>query len=277
MDSFLKCGEFAALCGTTKNTLIHYDRLGLLSPAYVTESGYRCYLPSQRYLFSSIRALCDAGLSLEEVGSALTGQNAEALIEIVGRCRSDMLTRMARLRVSLERLDELSRQARYAEAERLAPLGVRSRPKRSLALFGVSATGREAYFAAHVLKRDIEVVAAISEATPLASLAPYGGICSGAASVDEEVRYNDLFYVLPEEAEYAGASSVIEAGNYAVLSYDGPFDGRASAHRELLRFVESEGLRLDVPRYEIASFKLFDSVSKNYRCTIEMKAEKPLP
>lgn len=40
MDSFLKCGEFAALCGTTKNTLIHYDRLGLLSPAYVTESGY---------------------------------------------------------------------------------------------------------------------------------------------------------------------------------------------------------------------------------------------
>ena len=91
------------------------------------------------------------------------------------------------------------------------------------------------------------------------------------------MRYNDLFYVLPEEAEYAGASSVIEAGDYAVLSYDGPFDGRASAHRELLRFVESEGLRLDVPRYEIASFKLFDSVLKNYRCTIEMKAEKPLP
>ena len=34
-----------------------------------------------------------------------------------------------------------------------------------------------------------------------------------AASVDEEVRYNDFFYVLPEEAEYVGVFSVIEAGD----------------------------------------------------------------
>ena len=40
---YLKTGEFASLCGVTKDTLFHYDDIGLLKPARVGENGYRLY------------------------------------------------------------------------------------------------------------------------------------------------------------------------------------------------------------------------------------------
>ena len=42
MDKHLfKTAEFAALCGVKKDTLLHYDHIGLLKPQKVGENGYR--------------------------------------------------------------------------------------------------------------------------------------------------------------------------------------------------------------------------------------------
>lgn len=38
-----KTAEFAALCGVKKDTLLHYDHIGLLKPQWVGENGYRYY------------------------------------------------------------------------------------------------------------------------------------------------------------------------------------------------------------------------------------------
>ena len=39
-DDLLKAGEFAHLCGTTKETLRHYKDIGLLMPVAKAENGY---------------------------------------------------------------------------------------------------------------------------------------------------------------------------------------------------------------------------------------------
>ena len=44
---FLTSGEFARLCRTTKETLFHYDREGLLKPKLITGNGYRRYAGSR--------------------------------------------------------------------------------------------------------------------------------------------------------------------------------------------------------------------------------------
>ena len=36
-----KTAEFAALCGVKKDTLLHYDHIGLLKPQWVGENGYQ--------------------------------------------------------------------------------------------------------------------------------------------------------------------------------------------------------------------------------------------
>ena len=50
----LKVGEFARLCHTTKETLLHYDRKGLLQPRYISENGYRFYSMEQFFDFDMI-------------------------------------------------------------------------------------------------------------------------------------------------------------------------------------------------------------------------------
>ena len=52
--AFFTTGQFAKLCSTTKETLFHYDSLGLLKPARVGENGYRYYAASQ---FSTLTLL----------------------------------------------------------------------------------------------------------------------------------------------------------------------------------------------------------------------------
>ena len=67
MDALLKAGEFARLCRTTKETLRHYDRIGLLSPTMRGENGYKLYSFMQLVDFALVSALQSAGLSLAEV------------------------------------------------------------------------------------------------------------------------------------------------------------------------------------------------------------------
>ncbi|KAA3384529.1 MerR family transcriptional regulator, partial [Akkermansia muciniphila] len=60
-------GAFARLCGTTKETLFHYDAIGLLKPKEVRPNGYRAYAPEQFFDFDMVRMLRRAGSSLKEI------------------------------------------------------------------------------------------------------------------------------------------------------------------------------------------------------------------
>lgn len=60
-------GKFAQVCQTTKDTLRHYDEIGLLKPTSINENGYKVYSASQIIDFLTIASLQDAGCSLEEI------------------------------------------------------------------------------------------------------------------------------------------------------------------------------------------------------------------
>ena len=67
MKTFLNIGEFAHVCHTTRETLLHYDRKGLLKPGYVSENGYRRYSMKQFFDFDVISLLKETGSTLEEI------------------------------------------------------------------------------------------------------------------------------------------------------------------------------------------------------------------
>ena len=76
---FLKSGEFAQLCGTTKDTLRHYRQIGLLEPVSMSESGYALYSPLQVSDFLLIAALQRAGSSLEAIRTYLDDPREDEL------------------------------------------------------------------------------------------------------------------------------------------------------------------------------------------------------
>jgi len=58
--------EFAEICDTSKKTIIHYDRIGLLKP-HRRRGVFRLYEPHQALIFQKIMLLKSFGLKLKEI------------------------------------------------------------------------------------------------------------------------------------------------------------------------------------------------------------------
>lgn len=71
---YFKTAEFARLCGTTKDTLMHYDEINLLKPRYVGENKYRYYEINQLEAFYLIAGLKDIGFSLDYIKNQMSSQ-----------------------------------------------------------------------------------------------------------------------------------------------------------------------------------------------------------
>lgn len=78
-----KTGEFAKLCNTTKDTLFHYDQLGLLKPAVTGTNGYRYYSSNQIYFFDLIATLKEVGLSLQEIKSYISIRDTQLFLTML--------------------------------------------------------------------------------------------------------------------------------------------------------------------------------------------------
>lgn len=106
-----RIGEFSKMAKTTIKTLRYYDREGLLSPARVDEeTGYRYYTTGQLIRLSRITALRQAGLSVGEVASILSGQDRGELLRRRQTETEDELkemeSRLSRIRHLLARTKE---------------------------------------------------------------------------------------------------------------------------------------------------------------------------
>ena len=98
---WLTSGAFAALCGTTKETLRHYKDVGLLLPAYQGDNGYFYYDVEQFYDFYAISIFRQTGTPLEEIRRCLQGQNTAKTLELLREQR----VRLEAERQKLEHMD----------------------------------------------------------------------------------------------------------------------------------------------------------------------------
>ena len=71
-DLFFTRGQFAKYCKTTKETLRHYDKIGLLKPEKTGENGYHYYSARQLIKFTLISSLKTTGCSLDEINKYIS-------------------------------------------------------------------------------------------------------------------------------------------------------------------------------------------------------------
>ena len=82
-EKYLKIGDFAKLCNVTKDTLFHYERIGILKPEIKTEKGYRYYSVKQYFTFDIISILKEAGVSLKEIKWYLENIDTDVFIALL--------------------------------------------------------------------------------------------------------------------------------------------------------------------------------------------------
>lgn len=75
-----RIGEFSKLAKTTVKTLRYYEREGILIPEFVDENGYRYYTSKQLLDLARIVHLRQCGLTIEDIKSALAGENLKTLL-----------------------------------------------------------------------------------------------------------------------------------------------------------------------------------------------------
>lgn len=79
-DKLITIGQFAALHGINKKTLMWYDEIGLFKPAAINpENGYRCYSYHQSSILETILLLRELDVSIAEIQDFMQNRSAENL------------------------------------------------------------------------------------------------------------------------------------------------------------------------------------------------------
>jgi len=76
-------GDFAKISRLTRDTLLHYDRIGLLAPVSRGDNNYRYYSGNQLYVVNVIRTMQQLGMTLEEIKGLRDLRSPELLYDIL--------------------------------------------------------------------------------------------------------------------------------------------------------------------------------------------------
>lgn len=77
-EKLYKVADFARLCGLPKDTILYYDRIGLLHPAKVGSNGYRYYSFNQLFTAHLIESLKLSHMTLDEIREFMSAPDVDA-------------------------------------------------------------------------------------------------------------------------------------------------------------------------------------------------------
>ncbi|MCY9031804.1 MerR family transcriptional regulator [Bacillus subtilis] len=83
LQTHLTTGQFSKLMGVSKDTLFHYDRIGIFSPELKANNGYRYYSINQIDVFQVISTLKELEMPLKEIKEYLNKRSPDELIYLL--------------------------------------------------------------------------------------------------------------------------------------------------------------------------------------------------
>lgn len=95
-------GQFAAFHQINKRTLHYYDQIGLFSPAYKAENGYRYYTYLQSPTLEMLLTLRELGMPIEEIKSYMKKPNGPAFHRLVTE-------HIAQIQQTIQHLNQIKR------------------------------------------------------------------------------------------------------------------------------------------------------------------------
>lgn len=241
---YFKTAEFAALCGVKKDTLLHYDHIGLLKPQKVGGNGYRYYTIRQLAEYDLIAALRRLGTPLAEIRDYFPRRSPEtflALLREKQQALEEEQRRLARMGAFLE-----TTLHRGELAQRVQPGEVRieQRPRAYCAVIPAPDFER---FEESVYLLHIRNLLTWARKNGTMSQAPGDIICR--ESLERGSFLEDYYYCRVPEGTTGWDIRIREEGTYAVLYHQGPYETEAEACRYLRDWVWDHGYEIDGDLY----------------------------
>lgn len=97
--------QLSELAGVTVKTLHHYDKIGLLKPAFRTEKNYRYYTREQLFKLQQILFYRELDFSLKEIDSIINDESFN-LVEALKFHKEELIKRSSHLDQLIETVDK---------------------------------------------------------------------------------------------------------------------------------------------------------------------------
>lgn len=244
-SKYLTTGELAKLMHVTKNTLFHYDQIGLFSPEIVLENEYRYYSVHQIPVLEAILTLKDLGMPLKEIQQFLEGRNPEKLLELFEREEKLLAERIRKLKDRRQWMADTSRKIRDCRRLEKQQVQVVKKPCRYYVLDTFEASTDVAF-----AEKTTELIEAYESRCK--------SICYeiGYIQYENDIRrgiydhYSNVALIVGQ-APRGLDCKCLPAGDYLVTAYRGHWRGIGEAYRRILDYAAQEKLNLAAEFLEV--------------------------
>lgn len=236
---YLTTGEFAKAMGVTKNTLFHYDKIGLFSPDIVSENEYRYYSVYQMELFHTILVLKELGMSLDEIKNYLENRSPQKLQTIFSESEEKIELQMENLAKQLSWIKQQSANLSAALAQDFSSISVIFQPTRYYTYTSVMVNSE-----ADFCRKTNELITAIEQDSP--GLFYEIAYMQTESNISRQIydAYDNVLLLLKKKPNHI-ACHTIPAGDFLTAYHTGHWNTIGDCYERLLAYAKEHHLKLD--------------------------------
>lgn len=244
-SKLLTIGQFAALHGIHKKTLMWYDEIGLFRPAAVNpDNGYRCYSYRQSPVLETILLLRELSVSIPEIQEFLKHRSAESLKRLLEEKTAQLDQNILHLQALRNTLLGHHRDMVTLLTMDLSEITVVEKEECGLVTVEIN---RDTTF-----EKEVELITAETARYQLGRLheASYGSMIPVSSLLEGKFDdYTRLFIELPFLTRREGLH-LKPKGKYLKAFHKGDWERLPERYQEILQYAKEHGLALLGYSYE---------------------------
>lgn len=237
-EKYLTTGEMAHLAHVTKNTLFHYEKMGLFAPEIVMENDYRYYSIHQLEVLDAIILLRDLGMPLIEIRAFLEGRNPEKLLELFDREEEQIKEQMRRLKDQSQWIKEKREKIHNVLSVETDQIYVRHQTDTYVVISSFDQPTDKVY---------AEKITELTEAYARnnSSMQYEIGYMQQTADIRQGIYDNYLNVVLALKHKPKGMTyACMPEGEYLITYQKGHWSGLKAAYKRMMEYAGEKGLTL---------------------------------
>ena len=261
----LTIGQFAALHGINKKTLMWYDEIGLFKPALIhPENGYRYYNYHQSALLETILMLRELDVPVSEIQTFIAHRSAETLQKLLDKNILLLDKKIAHMQAMRKNLS--TRRQHIEHLLHMDLSEIRRIKKDASCLVTVPIDKQTSY------DEQVEMILEETQKYQLRRLhdASYGTMISVKSLLEKQFEdYSSLFIEVPFPIQSEGLH-MQPAGDYLQAFYQGDWSQMSSKYEEIFSYATDHNLQLSGYSYEMIINDNVTESMKEYIVQIEI-------
>lgn len=245
-SKLLTIGQFAALHGINKKTLMWYDEIGLFHPAIIRpENGYRYYSYYQSSVLETILMLRELDVSIDEIRSFMENRSADSLEQLLRMQIENLDQKMAHLKAVRETMAYHRQNMTTLLTMDLSEISVIKKKERRLVTVDID---RNTSF-----DKQVEMITAETKKYQLRRLhdASYGTMVAVENLYNGHFEdYSKLFIEIPFPIKKAGLH-IQPAGEYIRAFYRDSGKNAIQCYQKIFAYIANRGGSLSGFSYEV--------------------------